>query len=308
LKYICHCGSENEISFEKFRKQKKGCSFCTKIGGYSHDEVYNYFKEKNCELISQYTCIKNKLKYICECGIESKISFDNFKNGKRCFECGKENSHNKIRNDIDEIKRFFIKNKCKPLFNEYKNNKTKLKYICSCGNESEITFSDFKRGTRCSECSIQRRLKTKQIKNNAPVSIQQKYIHSLFGGELNYQEGKSSLDIAFPNEKIYVEYDGGGHDLSVKLKSKTQKEFDEKEKRRRYALYRRGWKEIRIISRTDKLPTDIVLCQIFQYGINILNDFNYIVFDIDAGIIKYKDNIINYNYGKLKRFRNDYAS
>ena len=58
------------------------------------------------------------------------------------------------------------------------------------------------------------------------TSKQQLYIHSLLGGELNYCTGKCFLDIAFLDEKIYLEYDGGGHDLSVKLGNMSKEEFE----------------------------------------------------------------------------------
>jgi very-short-patch-repair endonuclease len=305
LKYICKCGIKGEITFEKIRKQKHGCKYCTKISGYTHEEVCKYFKDHNCKLLSTYINIKSKLKYICECGNESEITFDSFKRGVRCCKCGLEKHHAKLRNNIEYVKQFFIDNNCTPLFDEYINGKTLLKYQCSCGSVAKIRFNDFRRGKRCNECSTERKLRSKYIKNNAPVSLQQKYLHKLFGGELNYPVGKSLLDIAFIDNKIYIEYDGSGHNLSVVLKAKTQKEFDEYEKRRKYALYRRKWKEIRIISRKDRLPSDEILTFIYNFALKILNDNNYIVFDIDNKIIKYKNNILQYNYGKLKRLRND---
>lgn len=87
-------------------------------------------------------------------------------------------------------------------------------------------------------------------------SSQQNYIHSLIGGELNYPVSYSSLDIAFPDEMIYVEYDGGGHNLNVKLGRATQEEFDQRDKRRTFFLFDAGWKEIRFVSDIDKLPQD----------------------------------------------------
>lgn len=99
-------------------------------------------------------------------------------------------------------------------------------------------------------------LKTMCENNTVPTSSQQKHIHTLVGGELNYYFSKSALDIAFPEEKIYIEYDGGGHDLQVKLGTLTQEEFNKKEQRRSFFLKDNGWKEIRIISSKDRLPSD----------------------------------------------------
>ena len=91
---------------------------------------------------------------------------------------------------------------------------------------------------------------------SCPTSKQQLHIHSLVGGELNYPVGRNNLDIAFPEEKIYIEYDGSGHDLAVKIGKVTKEKFNEKQRRRNYYMYRRGWKVIRLISPKDFLPDD----------------------------------------------------
>lgn len=48
----------------------------------------------------------------------------------------------------------FIKCNCYLLSTEYINNRTKLKYICSCGNISFISYSNFQKGRRCKDCGI----------------------------------------------------------------------------------------------------------------------------------------------------------
>ena len=50
------------------------------------------------------------------------------------------------------IKQYFKDNNCELLEKEYINNLTKMKYRCSCGDISEITFNSFKRGSRCFTC------------------------------------------------------------------------------------------------------------------------------------------------------------
>lgn len=68
---------------------------------------------------------------------------------------------------------------------------------------------------------------------------------------MNYPVDRCLLDIAFPDEKIYIEYNGGGHDLRVKLGQLSQKDFDIKEMKRQYFLKTKGWKLIKIISEKD---------------------------------------------------------
>ncbi len=54
---------------------------------------------------------------------------------------------------LEYVKQCFKEQKCEMLEKEYKSNRTKMRYKCSCGNISEIVFSKFKRGQRCTECS-----------------------------------------------------------------------------------------------------------------------------------------------------------
>lgn len=52
---------------------------------YTFEIVKNIFKEQKCELLEHdYKNTKQKLKYICNCGNESVITFESFKNGTRC--------------------------------------------------------------------------------------------------------------------------------------------------------------------------------------------------------------------------------
>lgn len=104
---------------------------------------------------------------------------------------------------------------------------------------------------------MQKKIDTMYANGTIATSSQQIYIHNLLDGVLNYPTERSTLDIAFPDEMIYVEYDGGGHNLPVKLGIMTQEEFDKKEKRRTFSLFDRGWKEIRLASDKDKLPEDL---------------------------------------------------
>jgi len=119
---------------------------------YSHEYVYNYFKEHGCELLEEYKDARTPMKYICQCGNKSKISFDNFKKGKRCKKCGINKLVKQFKHDYNYIKKCFEERGCILLSREYKNGHTPLDYICSCGNKSKITFFDLLEGKRCWEC------------------------------------------------------------------------------------------------------------------------------------------------------------
>jgi hypothetical protein len=99
-------------------------------------------------------------------------------------------------------------------------------------------------------------------------SKQQRYIWENIGGKLNYPVDRLSLDIAFPDEMIYIEYNGGGHDLGVKLGFLSEQKFQQKEIKRYLFLKSLGWKQIKIISVKDYVP-------IKEDLINIINEAKY---------------------------------
>jgi len=138
----------------------------------------------------------------------------------------------------------------------------------------------------------------------AQCSQQQEYVYNLIGGELNYSYNNLSLDIAFSDENIYCECDFGGHWLSIKFGDITEEEFIKKEKNRWYFLYRKGWREIRIISRKDKLPSDEVVFLMFEFARDYLNSgHSWIHFDIDNNIIECSQFKNKCDFGKLRKIK-----
>lgn len=129
-------------------------------------------------------------------------------------------------------------------------------------------------------------LKTKYQHGTIPCSKQQKYLHNLLGGELNYPVDRAALDIAFSNKKIYVEYDGSGHDLSVKLGA-DKHDFDRREFKRKQFLQSQGWKLIRIISKKDYLPQDKEIIDLIEECKYYLNEgHSWIEIDIDNRLMR----------------------
>ena len=109
-----------------------------------------------------------------------------------------------------------------------------------------------------------------------------------------------------------IEYDGGGHDLNVKLGSITQKEFNQKEIIRNNIIKRNGYKQMKIISSNDKLPSDDVLLKMLsdtrQYFIDHPNH-SWIEFNIDNSIVRNAENKngISYDFGDLRKITQDAA-
>jgi hypothetical protein len=125
----------------------------------------------------------------------------------------------------------------------------------------------------------------------------------LLGGKLNYIDnttGNYWLDIAFPNDKIYIEYNGGFHDGVVKTGTISKKDFENKERKRYYFLKDRGWKEIKIISEYDYLPSDEVIINEINKAKEWfkINGKGHCHYNIDIG-----NKINDVKYGKLRRIK-----
>lgn len=62
----------------------------------------------------------------------------------------------KIVWDIEKVKQFVKENSgCQLLSDRYTNNKTKLRFLCGCGNEFQTTFKEFKGRKDRSQCKRQ---------------------------------------------------------------------------------------------------------------------------------------------------------
>ena len=140
------------------------------------------------------------------------------------------------------------------------------------------------------------------------TSKQQLYLHSIYGGELNYFIKYYATDICFPEEKLIIEYNGGGHDLRVALGNLTQEEFDQKEITRNNILKREGYKRVSIVSNKDLLPSDQVLLKMISYARNYFSQYpnhSWIEFNIDNSVVynaEHKGGIL-YDYGKLRKIK-----
>ena len=309
----CSCGRPFITSFKEFKSQnKRQCNECgNKKNGESkrltHEEAKRYIEIEsgsNYKLLSNYSKSSLPLLIQCDKGHIFDMNLNNFKSGdKRCPYC-----YGNAKYTYKQVKQIFIKGNCELLSKTYTDNKQLLDYICECGNPSKITLSHFLQGQRCKICESIRRNLTFYENGTAPCSKEQSYINNLLKGKLNYPISNCSLDIAFPDEKIYIEYDGGGHNLSVKLNSITQKEFNKKEMKRNYFLMQKGWKSIRIISLKDKIPSDEKLIEMFNYAKQYLSTGrHYIKFDIDNQNTITSQFTIQYDFGILRAIKTEVA-
>lgn len=133
-----------------------------------------------------------------------------------------------------------------------------------------------------------------------PCSENQKHLWDLYGGELNcFIENKYSVDILLEN-KIYFEYDGTGHNLSINFGHITEKEMYLKEIRRYQFLKQRGYLQIVFKSLTKRnLPSDEVMTSILKYAQDYFSsnpNQHWIEFNYDNLQVRTKENTFPYDF------------
>lgn len=150
--------------------------------------------------------------------------------------------------------------------------------------------------------------KTLYENGNCATSKQQKYLHMLYGGELNYALKMYNLDIYLPDDKLDIEFDGSGHEMSWKLGSITKEEFDKRTIIRNTTVKNAGIKRINIVSKSDKIPSDSTLLQMLQDARNYFSQYpehSWIEFNISDSTMRNAENKqgIPYSYGELRTIK-----
>lgn len=162
LRVKCPQGHEYEVVFNNFKKGQR-CSRCQGIIRYNYQEVKDYIKSFNYELLSnenEYKNSKTKLLIKCPLGHEYETTFDHFKRGNRCPYC-----YGNVKYTIEEVKEYIESFRYKLLSEEYINAHEKLEIKCSKGHKYNASFSDFKQGRRCPYCSENIKYTYDEVKN-----------------------------------------------------------------------------------------------------------------------------------------------
>jgi len=236
MRYICSCGNINEITFNSFRDgiRCNKCSERRRRRRMTFEEIYDCFKEEECILLEkEYKSNSTKMLYKCSCGDVNKITFANFQNGKRCKKCGIKKRSESNKFTLKFVYNYFKEQRCELLEKEYINSQTLMRYICNCGNISEITFNNFKTGQRCKKCSKERRTQTMMERYGVPYFINgcgyskesQKLFDAIFE-KLNTKQ-KNKTYYATLNKEFGVNYDGKWFNYDyVNSKSKKVIEYN----------------------------------------------------------------------------------
>lgn len=116
----------------------------------SIEEVKEYFLSYGCKLLEQeYVNAHSKMSYICSCGKESVINFNNFRSGKRCG-CGRVGL---ARLRDEEIKIETEARGYQFVSSEFIDSVHVVRCICQCGEERRCELRNLRIAkTGCRKC------------------------------------------------------------------------------------------------------------------------------------------------------------
>lgn len=279
---------------------------------YCHEEIltmpYNIYISRTKE-INKMACKKCSSKKVREISL-LRYGVDNYAKTQEC--------HKKIKDTF--MARYGVEHNSQlPSYKEKYNQTCIERYGKSYRKQFvEKAFETFykKTGYNNPTQSPEVQAKVSQtfyMNGTTPTSKQQFYIFNLYQSansniQLNYPIAYYNADICIPDEMIDIEIDFGGHNLSVKTGKITQEEFNQKEIIRNNIIKREGYKQMRIISSKDLLPSDQILLQMLFEAKQYFCQYpqhSWIEFNIDISTIcnaEYKDGI-PYDYGILRTIK-----
>jgi len=114
----------------------------------TYEIVKAKFEEEGYTLVSgSYVDSKTKLECVCPEGHSWKVTWNDFQQGSRCFEC-----NGTIKHTYEFIRDRFLSKGYTLISNEYINSLTKLDYTCSNGHTHSMNYNKFSLGVECPQC------------------------------------------------------------------------------------------------------------------------------------------------------------
>ena len=111
------------------------------------EHVKKAFEENKCVLMeSEFVGHNVPMKYRCDCGRITFVRWGNFKKrmGRSC------SGRHKL--DFEYVKNQFEKRGCVLLETKFEGCSFPMKYVCSCGNNHQMSWDNFKAGHNCNKC------------------------------------------------------------------------------------------------------------------------------------------------------------
>lgn len=239
IKIVCdHCGKEYEMSLSNYNalmRQEDKRSFCKECAHIKNQEVT--LKKYGVKTVFALPEMQQKIKEINlkKYGAEYITQTDSFK-------------EQRAKTNLEKYG-------CVSPFGDKKVREKSQKTLQDNYGVSNPSQSK----------EIQEKIRQSFYQNNSQkVSKQQQAIFNCLDQNkfcLNYPLLRYNIDIADELQKIAIEYNGGGHNLQVKLGTITPSQFIQKETFRKKQLYKKGWKIITFISENKNLIPEEKECQ-----------------------------------------------
>ena len=213
LSYMCQKEHKHSITWNSFNGGNR-CPECAKESTrlklkLDFSIIKQEIEKEGYILLStdeDYINNTSKLKMICPEGHECKISWGNFKQGRRCRECAVKDKAKKQRTDFSIIQKAFEKEGYILLSKEeeYENKDSKLLYLCNKGHKNITNWSNFNSGCRCPKCNSPKgeRKIIKYLESNNISFIHDKNI---------WNENDLRPDFYLPSYNLVIEFDGIQH-------------------------------------------------------------------------------------------------
>lgn len=135
LETICENGHRRYCNIESLRKYKcKQCEIKNKISIAIED-----VESRGYNIIKMYEKAKDAMILECPNKHIRICTIGNFRNHINCPECYGKN----VKYTLSQVRNIFNEQGCILLEDTYTNCKTKMKYICKCGNNDEVTLDSF---------------------------------------------------------------------------------------------------------------------------------------------------------------------
>ena len=118
-----------------------------------YEDVKSIFEKHGFVLLdTNYISNNMPLKAICSCGSEVEIRLSHVQRGNKCQRCKAIAASERLRTSNEVIASFCESKGCKFIGSWIKYKKTRIKYICKCGNEAEAYLVNFNRFPNCKKC------------------------------------------------------------------------------------------------------------------------------------------------------------
>jgi len=232
LKIKCHCGNIFYTRFADFKRKKiKQCNVCSGILEIDINYVKNFVENNsNCELLSDiYNNMNDKLDFKCECGEIFATTFSAFKlaNQRQCKKCGYLITASKMKLSYEEVKRRIEIKGNELLSTEYKNNNTKLKLKCKCGEIFYRKLDNYMNGSDCCDYCNKSKGEKECYKVLEKYNITFKQQETFEGCKGNRKLLPFDFSVYINNKlKFLIEYQGEQHYRYVPQFHRNEKGFE----------------------------------------------------------------------------------